>query len=188
MSDWLNGVFLGPSVAHTVFILAIVIASGLALSRIKIKGISLGMTWILFTGIAAGHVLNMFDASEAINHDTLHFIKEFGLILFVFFIGLQVGPSFFSSLKGGGLKLIGLAALVIILGAGVTLAIHFITGEPLSTMVGIMSGAVTNTPGLGAAQQAFADSEEAFIASGMSEESFGTLQDNISLGYAVLKD
>ena len=185
MSDWLNGVFLGPSVAHTVFILAIVIASGLALSRIKIKGISLGMTWILFTGIAAGHVLNMFDASEAIHHDTLHFIKEFGLILFVFFIGLQVGPSFFSSLKGGGLKLIGLAALVIILGAGVTLAIHFITGEPLSTMVGIMSGAVTNTPGLGAAQQAFADSEEAFIASGMSEEGFGTLQDNISLGYAV---
>ena len=185
MRDWFDSVFLGPSVAHTVFILAIVIASGLALSRIKIKGISLGMTWILFTGIAAGHVLNMFDASEAIHHDTLHFIKEFGLILFVFFIGLQVGPSFFSSLKGGGLKLIGLAALVIILGAGVTLAIHFITGEPLSTMVGIMSGAVTNTPGLGAAQQAFADSEEAFIASGMSEEGFGTLQDNISLGYAV---
>lgn len=195
MSDWLKGVFLGLSnagelspvyaVAHTVFILAIVIASGLALSRIKIKGISLGMTWILFTGIAAGHVLGMFNASEAIHEDTLHFVKEFGLILFVFFIGLQVGPSFFSSLKGGGLKLIGLAALVIILGAGVTLAIHFITGEPLSTMVGIMSGAVTNTPGLGAAQQAFADSEETFIASGMSEEGFGTLKDNISLGYAV---
>ena len=153
MRDWFDSVFLGPSVAHTVFILAIVIASGLALSRIKIKGISLGMTWILFTGIAAGHVLGMFDASDAIHHDTLHFVKEFGLILFVFFIGLQVGPSFFSSLKGGGLKLIGLAALVIILGAGVTLAIHYITGEPLPTMVGIMSGAVTNTPGLGAAQQ-----------------------------------
>lgn len=185
MSDWFNSVFLGPSVAHTVFILAIVIASGLALSRIKIKGISLGMTWILFTGIAAGHVLGMFDASDAIHHDTLHFVKEFGLILFVFFIGLQVGPSFFSSLKGGGLKLICLAALVVVLGAGVTLAIHYITGEPLPTMVGIMSGAVTNTPGLGAAQQAFADSEEAFIASGMSKEGFDALQDNISLGYAV---
>ena len=175
MRDWFDSVFLGPSVAHTVFILAIVIASGLALSRIKIKGISLGMTWILFTGIAAGHVLGMFDASDAIHHDTLHFVKEFGLILFVFFIGLQVGPSFFSSLKGGGLKLIGLAALVIILGAGVTLAIHYITGEPLPTMVGIMSGAVTNTPGLGAAQQAFADS-------GIVNEE---LTKSISLGYAV---
>ncbi len=177
MSDWLNGVFLGPSVAHTVFILAIVIASGLALSRIKIKGISLGMTWILFTGIAAGHVLGMFDASDAIHHDTLHFVKEFGLILFVFFIGLQVGPSFFSSLKGGGLKLIGLAALVIVLGAGVTLAIHYITGEPLHIMVGIMSGAVTNTPGLGAAQQALADS-------GVADPDFA-LANSISRGYAV---
>ena len=171
MSDWFNSVFLGPSVAHTVFILAIVIASGLALSRIKIKGISLGMTWILFTGIAAGHFLS----PDSIHHDTLHFIKEFGLILFVFFIGLQVGPSFFSSLKGGGLKLIGLAALVIILGAGVTLAIHFITDEPLPTMVGIMSGAVTNTPGLGAAQQAFADS-------GIMDDN---LAKSISQGYAV---
>ena len=176
MEAWLNTVFLGPSVAHTVFILAIVIASGLALSRIKIKGISLGMTWILFTGIAAGHLLGMFNASDAIHHDTLHFVKEFGLILFVFFIGLQVGPSFFSSLKGGGLKLIGLAALVIFLGACVTLAIHYITGEPLPTMVGIMSGAVTNTPGLGAAQQAFADSATADMAH---------LADSISLGYAV---
>ena len=175
MEAWLNTVFLGPSVAHTVFILAIVIASGLALSRIKIKGISLGMTWILFTGIAAGHLLGMFDASDAIHHDTLHFVKEFGLILFVFFIGLQVGPSFFSSLKGGGLKLIGLAALVIFLGACVTLAIHYITGEPLPTMVGIMSGAVTNTPGLGAAQQAFADANIGDQA----------LADSISLGYAV---
>ena len=171
MSDWFNSVFLGPSVAHTVFILAIVIASGLALSRIKIKGISLGMTWILFTGIAAGHFLS----PDSIHHDTLDFIKEFGLILFVFFIGLQVGPSFFSSLKGGGLKLIGLAALVIILGAGVTLAIHFITGEDLPTMVGIMSGAVTNTPGLGAAQQAFADS-------GIDDD---VLANSISQGYAV---
>ena len=175
MEAWLNTVFLGPSVAHTVFILAIVIASGLALSRIKIKGISLGMTWILFTGIAAGHLLGMFNASDAIHHDTLHFVKEFGLILFVFFIGLQVGPSFFSSLKGGGLKLIGLAALVIFLGACVTLAIHYITGEPLPTMVGIMSGAVTNTPGLGAAQQAFADAN-------IGDQ---TLADSISLGYAV---
>lgn len=175
--DWLNVVVLGngdashPSIAHTVFILALVIALGLALSRIKIKGISLGMTWILFTGIAAGHFLD----SGSIHAETLHFVKEFGLILFVFFIGLQVGPSFFSSLKSGGLKLIGLASLVILLGAAVTLGIHYATGEPLPTMVGVMSGAVTNTPGLGAAQQAFADS-------GIANKE---LADSISLGYAV---
>lgn len=158
--QWLKVVVMGgdtPSIAHTVFILALVIASGIALSRIKIKGISFGVTWILFTGIAAGHFLE----PDTIHEDTLHFIKEFGLILFVFFIGLQVGPGFFSSLKSGGIKLISLAAGVILLGALTTYAIHLITGEPLPTMVGIMSGAVTNTPGLGAAQQAFADSMQA---------------------------
>lgn len=169
---WLKTVVMGPSIAHTVFILALVIASGIALSRIKIKGVSFGMTWILFTGIVAGHFLG----AESIHHDTLHFIKEFGLILFVFFIGLQVGPGFFSSLKSGGLKLISLAALVILLGAITTYVIHLITGEPLPTMVGVMSGAVTNTPGLGAAQQAFAD------AGGVADKA---LADSISLGYAV---
>ena len=169
---WLKTVVVGPSIAHTVFILALVIASGIALSRIKIKGVSFGMTWILFTGIVAGHFLG----AESIHHDTLHFIKEFGLILFVFFIGLQVGPGFFSSLKSGGLKLISLAALVILLGAITTYVIHLVTGEPLPTMVGVMSGAVTNTPGLGAAQQAFAD------AGGAANKA---LADSISLGYAV---
>ena len=175
--DWLKTVVMGsgdplhPSVAHTVFLLAAVIASGIALSRIKIKGVSLGMTWILFTGIAFGHFL----PSGTVDHDTLHFIKEFGLILFVFFIGLQVGPGFFSSLKSGGLKLIGLASLVIFLGVGTAYAIHLITGEPLPTMVGVLSGAVTNTPGLGAAQQAYADS-------GMADPD---IADSISLGYAV---
>ena len=143
--EWLKDVVLGnpdhPSIAHTVFVLAFVIASGIALSRIKIKGISLGMTWILFTGIAVGHF------GVHLHPETLHFIKEFGLILFVFFIGLQVGPGFFSSLKSGGLTLIGLAALVILLGGVTTYVIHLITGEPLPTMVGVMSGAVTNTAG-----------------------------------------
>lgn len=175
--DWLKVVVMGsgdpahPSVAHTIFVLAAVIASGIALSRIKIKGISLGMTWILFTGIAFGHFL----PSGTVDHDTLHFIKEFGLILFVFFIGLQVGPGFFSSLKSGGIKLIGLASLIIFLGVGTAYALHLITGEPLPTMVGVLSGAVTNTPGLGAAQQAYADSGMANAA----------IADSISLGYAV---
>jgi putative transport protein len=177
--DWIKTVIMGsgnpehPSIAHTIFILALVIASGIALSRIKIKGVSFGMTWILFTGIVAGHFLD----AGSIHHDTLHFIKEFGLILFVFFIGLQVGPGFFSSLKSGGLKLISLAALVILLGAITTYVIHLITGTPLPTMVGVMSGAVTNTPGLGAAQQAFQDSANPAMV-----ESLG---DSISLGYAV---
>ena len=175
--DWLKVVLMGsgdpahPSVAHTVFVLSAVIALGIALSRIKIKGVSLGMTWILFVGIAFGHFL----PTGTIHHDTLHFIKEFGLILFVFFIGLQVGPGFFSSLKSGGLKLIGLASLVILLGVCTTYVLHLVTGEPLPTMVGVLSGAVTNTPGLGAAQQAYADS-------GMADPA---LADSISLGYAV---
>ena len=168
--EWLKNVVLGgsgtPTIAHTVFVLALVIASGIALSRIKIKGISLGMTWILFTGIAVGHI------GVNIDHATLHFIKEFGLILFVFFIGLQVGPGFFSSLKSGGAKLISLAALIVFLGVITAYVLHLITGEPLPTMVGVLSGAVTNTPGLGAAQQAYFDST-------------GVDDPTISLGYAV---
>ncbi len=172
--DWFKSVILGeggPGVAHTVFILAAVIASGVALSKIKIKGVSFGVTWILFTGILAGHFLE----PGTIDDHTLHFIKEFGLILFVFFIGLQVGPGFLSSLKSGGLKLIGLAAMVVFLGVATAYVIHLVTGEPLPTMVGVLSGAVTNTPGLGAAQQAYADS-------GVADPE---IADSISLGYAV---
>jgi putative transport protein len=168
--SWLHDVVVGNpahySIAHTVFLLAIVIAIGIMLSRIKIKGISFGMTWILFAGIALGHFGLKCDP------EVLHFIKEFGLILFVFSIGLQVGPGFFSSLKSGGLKLIGLASLIVLLGGVTTYVIHLITGEPLPTMVGVMSGAVTNTPGLGAAQQAYVD------ATGIEDST-------ISLGYAV---
>ena len=95
--NWLKDVVVGnpdhPSIAHTVFLLAIVIAAGIFMSRIKLKGISFGMTWILFAGIALGHFGLKCDP------EVLHFIKEFGLILFVFSIGLQVGPGFFSSLK-----------------------------------------------------------------------------------------
>ena len=172
--DWLKSVILGeggPSLPHTVFVLAAVIASGIALSKIKIKGVSFGVTWILFTGIIAGHFLG----ANTIDPHTLHFIKEFGLILFVFFIGLQVGPGFFSSLKSGGLKLIGFAAMIVFLGVATAYVIHLVTGEPLPTMVGVLSGAVTNTPGLGAAQQAYADS-------GVANPE---ISDSISLGYAV---
>ena len=164
--DWLHSLFLGEGIAHTVLVLSMVIAIGVMLGRIKIAGISIGVTWILFVGIAAGHF------GMTIDHNTLHFIKEFGLILFVFSIGLQVGPGFFSSFKEGGLKLVGCGAAVVFLGAAATYIIHLVTGTPMTTMVGVMSGAVTNTPGLGAAQQAYAD------VTGINDES-------IALGYAV---
>lgn len=151
MNNWLYGLFFGSGIAHTVLTLALVITVGILLSKIKVRGVSLGATWILFAGIAASHFGMIIDPA------VLHFIKEFGLILFVFSIGLQVGPSFFASLKQGGMKLIMYAMLTAVLGAVVTYVIHLLSGTPVSTMVGIMSGAVTNTPGLGAAQQAYAD-------------------------------
>ena len=164
--NWFHSLFMGEGIAHTVLVLSLVITLGILLSKIKIRGISLGVTWILFVGIAAGHF------GMTVHHDTLHFIKEFGLILFVFSIGLQVGPGFFSSFKEGGIRMVSCAAAVVVLGALTTYVIHLITGTPMPTMVGIMSGAVTNTPGLGAAQQAYAD------ATGISDP-------NIALGYAV---
>ena len=164
--NWLYNLFMGEGIAHTVLVLSLVIALGIVLGKIKIRGISFGITWILFVGIAAGHF------GMSIDHDTLHFIKEFGLILFVYSIGLQVGPGFFSSFKEGGVKLVACAASVVLLGGAITYIIHLVTGTPLPTMVGIMSGAVTNTPGLGAAQQAYAD------ATGINDES-------VALGYAV---
>ncbi|MBR6672742.1 MAG: putative transporter, partial [Alistipes sp.] len=153
-------------IARTMLVLSLVIALGVALSKIKIRGISFGVTWILFVGIVAGHY------GLTIDHDTLHFIKEFGLILFVYSIGLQVGPGFFSSFKEGGVKMVCCAASVVVLGAITTYIIHLLTGTPMTTMVGVMSGAVTNTPGLGAAQQAYAD------ATGVNDPT-------IALGYAV---
>lgn len=149
--NWLRELFFGQGVAHSILMMAIVIAVGILLGKIRIKGISLGVTWILFAGIAFAHFGMRVDA------EVLHIFKEFGLILFVYSIGLQVGPGFFSSFKKGGIKLNMLAAGIVVLGAGVTVALHYITKIPMPTMVGIMSGAVTNTPGLGAAQQANMD-------------------------------
>lgn len=141
----------GGGVAHSVLILSLVIAFGIMLGKIKVWGVSLGVTWILFVGIAFGHFnLNL-------DEHLLHFLKEFGLILFVYSIGLQVGPGFFSAFKKGGFTLNMLAAMVVFLGVAITVIIHFVTGTPITTMVGILSGAVTNTPGLGAAQQANSD-------------------------------
>ena len=141
----------GGGVAHSVLILSLVIAFGIMLGKIKIAGISLGVTWILFVGIVFGH----FNLS--LNEHLLHFLKEFGLILFVYSIGLQVGPGFFSAFKKGGFTLNMLAITSVSLSVVVAIVLHLVTDTPITTMVGILSGAVTNTPGLGAAQQANSD-------------------------------
>ena len=148
----MRDLFIEPGIAHSIMVFAVVIALGLYLGKFKLKGISIGSTWILFTGILLSHFGVRVDAT------VLNFMKDFGLILFVFSIGLQVGPGFFHSFKKGGLTLNMLALCLAFLGAGVTFVLHLLTKEDLPTMVGVMSGAVTNTPGLGAAQQTLADS------------------------------
>lgn len=141
----------GGGVAHSVMIIALVITIGLALGKIKIANVSLGLMWVLFTGLVFGS-LNFNLAPQL-----LHFLKEFGLILFVYSIGMQVGPGFFSSLRKGGLRLNLLSVIVIGLSIITAIAIHYYSGISIPTMAGLLSGAVTNTPGLGAAQQANSD-------------------------------
>ena len=148
--DWLKE-FTGSDIASAVIIIALTIAIGLLLNRIKFGSISLGVTWVLFVGIILSHF------GFTVDHDICHFVKEFGLILFVYSIGIQVGPSFISSLRDGGIKLNMLAVLIIALGCVFCYSIHVITDTPLTTMVGVLSGAVTNTPGLGAAQSVATD-------------------------------
>ena len=137
------------SIAHIVLVYALVISVGLALGRIKVFGVSLGVTFVLFVGLAAGHF------GMAIEPHVLTFLRDFGLILFIFFIGLQVGPSFFSSFKSGGIILNGLAAGAIVLSILVTILLWALTAGliDLPTMLGVHFGAVTNTPGLGATQE-----------------------------------
>ena len=156
--NWFLELFTGSSIATAVIILALTIAIGLLLNKIKFGSVSLGVTWVLFVGIVLSHF------GLTIDSNILHFIKEFGLILFVYSIGIQVGPSFISSLRDGGIKLNMLAMLVILLGCCICFGIHIITGESLATMVGVLSGAVTNTPGLGAAQSVVGEEQASTMA------------------------
>ena len=149
--NWLQALFLDPdSVAHIVLLYALVISVGVLLGKIKIFGISLGVTFVLFAGIVAGHF--GFTGNESI----LSFLQDFGLILFVFCIGLQVGPSFFSSFKKGGVSMNVVAVGIVALNIIVALALYYgLNGRvDMAMMVGILCGAVTNTPGLGAANEA----------------------------------
>lgn len=149
--EWINDLFFGSGIGHSILLLSVVIFSGVLLGKLKIGGISLGITWILFMGIILSHFGMRMDPHA------LHFLKEFGLILFIYSVGLQVGPGFFSSFKKGGMTLNMLAVAIVFLGVLLTYGLHLVTGLPITTMVGILSGAVTNTPGLGAAQQAYYD-------------------------------
>ena len=169
--DWFTELWIGNGVAHTILIYAIVIAMGVMLGNVKIFGISLGATFVLFCGILIGHLGVTVDGA------TLKFIQEFGLILFIFSIGLQVGPSFFSSFKQEGIQLNGVAMLIVGLNVVVALAIYYIAGNiSMTDLVGVMSGAVTNTPGLGAAQQALIET----VGDRASD-----LNESMSLGYAA---
>ena len=149
--SFLSEFLFGQSIAHSIFIFAVVIAVGTLLSKIRIGGISLGSTWILFAGIAASHF------GMSVNSQMIDFARDFGLTLFVFSIGLQIGPGFFSSLRAGGLRQMWLAVLVMLLGVVVTVIIAVLTDTPLQTMVGVMDGAAVNTPAMGATQQAYMD-------------------------------
>lgn len=161
------------AVAQTLIVYSAIITLGMLIGKIQIKGVSLGVTFVLFVGILAGHLGCNIDPA------VLDFLKNFGLILFIFTIGLQVGPGFFSSFKTSGLKMNGLACCMILLGVGATVGLSFLFAEYVDApmMVGIMSGAVTSTPGLGAAQEAL----QQLSATGAIE---GELPP-ISLGYAV---
>ena len=141
------------SLAASILLYSFVIFAGIYLGKIKIFGVSLGVTFVLFVGIMMGHF------GYLVNENTLHFLREFGLILFIFSIGMQVGPGFFSSFKEGGVRLNVLALIGIGLNVALAIGIYYIQGgadgqSSIAQMVGVMSGAVTNTPGLGAAQQA----------------------------------
>ena len=164
--EWFRELVFGTGIAHSILLLALVIAVGAALAKIKVAGVSLGMTWILFVGIVASHFGLVLDPV------VLGFIRDFGLIVFIFAVGMQVGPSFFSSFRKGGLKLNGFAVLSIALSVGIALILCKVADVKLTTMTGILCGAVTNTPGLGAAQEAYHD------ATGVSDPS-------IAMGYAV---
>ena len=164
--NWINDLLWGEGIGHSILLLSFVIAAGIQLGKIKVFGVSLGITLVLFVGIILGHF------GFTINHNVIHFFKEFGLILFVYSVGMQVGPGFFSSFKKGGITLNMLACGIVFLGVVTAIILHYASGIPMPTMVGILSGAVTNTPGLGAAQQAFSDM-------------YGSTDNTIALGYAV---
>ena len=172
----MNELIFGTGIAHTILLFALVIATGIYLGRFKFKSISIGSTWILFVGILLSHFGFRGDPH------ILAFMKDFGLILFVFSIGLQVGPGFFHTFRKGGVTLNLLAVTMVVLAVVVTVVLHFVTGEDLRILTGVMSGAVTNTPGLGAAQQTLSD---AMTAEGVAQQQITAASSSLASAYAV---
>jgi len=168
--NWFTQLFTEHSIAQTVVVYGCIIAIGILLGRIKIYNISLGITWVLFAGIIAAHY------GATVDENTEHFLKEFGLILFVYSIGLQVGPGFFASLKKQAIGVNALAAMVVLLGVAIAIFFYYFSGNNMGIITGVMSGAVTNTPGLGAAQQTVTD---------MQLTGKGLNPSDIGLAYAV---
>ena len=147
--NWLLDLFSNHStIAYTVLIYAMVIASGVVLGKLNYKGVSFGIAWVLFTGILAGYL------GFTVEKEILEFIREFGLILFVYTMGLQVGPGFFASLQRQGMKMNFIMIICVLTSTLMVIGIYYFMHIPMPILVGLMSGAVTNTPGLGAAQQA----------------------------------
>ncbi len=144
--DWLQTIFVDHSPVQAVVVLSIIIAVGLGLGKIGMKGITLGVTWVFFVGILAGHL--------GFSIDPAAYAESFGLVLFVYELGLKVGPGFFSSFRTGGVRLNLLGFATVLLGTALAVGLSFAVGVPMSDMVGILCGATTNTPALGAAQQA----------------------------------
>lgn len=166
--EWFNSLFVEHSVIQAVVVLSAVIALGLSLGKLKILGVSLGVTFVFFVGILAGHF------GLSIDPQMLNYAESLGLILFVYALGLQVGPSFIASFFKGGLKLNMLAMEVVLLGTAMMLGFYFLTDISLPEMTGIFCGAITNTPALGAAQQTLKQMAETGIA-----------QPDLALGCAV---
>ncbi len=145
---WIESVLFEQSALQALVVLSLIVAVGLALGKVHFKEVSLGVTWVFFVGIIAGHF------GLKIDHQMLVFAESFGLVLFVYELGLKVGPGFFSSFRRGGVLLNGLGLVLVLLGTLVAVGLAFVLNIPMSDMVGILSGATTNTPALGAAQQA----------------------------------
>ena len=147
--DWLSEIFIEQSYIQAILTLSLICAAGLALGKIKIGGVSLGISFVFFAGILAGHF------GLKINPDMLLLAQNFGLIIFIYSLGVQVGPGFFSAFKKGGIKLNALSLALALTGTALTVGLHWLSGVPMPEMMGLFSGAATNTPMLGAAQQAF---------------------------------
>ena len=155
--NWFKELLTTPDFIQAVLVISIICGTGLALGKIKLFGVSLGATFVFFTGIIAGHL------GLSVNPDMLAALQNFGLILFIYALGVQVGPGFFASLKKGGFKLNMLSILLMVIGTILMLGLHWTTGVSLADIMGLFSGAVTNTPMLGAAQQALLQTDHSAV-------------------------